>query len=78
MLETVSEFCFYLIEVLLHICISTIYANFLLLYSFAAIVIVLLLESIVLNLVLVKVASTDLSMKIQFLKHVNKLNRVIH
>ena len=81
MLETVSGFCFSSVEVHFHICmtvLSPIYANFLLFYSFAAIVIVLLLESIVMNLVPAKVASTDLSMKIQFLRHVNKLNRVIH
>lgn len=79
MLETVSEFCFYLVEVHLHTCISTntIDSNFLL-FSFVAIVIVLLQESIVPDLVRVKVASTDLSMKIQFSKHVSKLNRVIH
>lgn len=78
MLETVSDFCFFMVEVHIYICLSAICAYFFLLCSFAAIVIVLLPESIVLILVPAKVASTDLNMKIQFLRHVNKLNRVIH
>jgi hypothetical protein len=38
----------------------------------------IVLESIVLNLVLAKAASTDLNMRIPFLRHANKLNLEIH